>query len=250
MNSLKTIFLSFLSLLLFVALLSSCGDTFHAKKELLKNGIPYSAPYYLHAADEGDIKIVRLFLQAGMDVDARGGRTGETALLLASGRGNAKMCTFLIKHGANVNAATRIGLTPLLLASQYGYKGVVEVLIKAGANVDISDPFGLTPLAIAAQNGHIAVVHILLDAGAQINGHNRRATPLISAVGSNRLAIVKLLIKRGANVNEKTTDGQNALVTAQKMGHLRIEKFLKQNGALMPKTRHSIGTSTTIRSSK
>jgi ankyrin repeat protein len=60
---------------------------------------------------------------------------GETALMLASEAGNAKLVTLLIKSGANVNAVNKVGDSPLSYANRAlaNKRDIVKALESAGA---------------------------------------------------------------------------------------------------------------------
>ena len=58
---------------------------------------------FLLASLLGSAKTMRLRIERGADVDARGERY-STPLLLASPEGHAEMARELIEHGANINA--------------------------------------------------------------------------------------------------------------------------------------------------
>lgn len=244
--TLRTIFRSFFVALTLCAVLSGCGEAIHAKVELLKHGILYSVKNYQYAIYNGKIDIVRLFIEAGMNVDANRGIPRETPLLLAVDRNNIAICKLLIRHGANVNVITPTGLSPLIFASQEGYADIVALLIQSGAKVNMAESPNMTPLVIAAQNGHLDVVRLLVNAGAHLNGRNGSTTPLLRAVEGNYFSIVKYLVKIGANVNEENDSGTNALVVARIFRYSEIERFLIKNGAHVPKTRCSTAPSTAV----
>ncbi|MBN2763382.1 MAG: ankyrin repeat domain-containing protein [Bacteroidales bacterium] len=58
---------------------------------------------------------------------------GYTPLFWAVESGNEKLVSFLIKHGANINAKSNKGKTPLSIATEAKYTGIVELLKAAGA---------------------------------------------------------------------------------------------------------------------
>jgi Ankyrin repeats (3 copies) len=73
---------------------------------------------------------------------------GYTPLQTAARHGRDEVVVFLIKKGADVNAADRYGYTPLHLAAEGGHLDVVKRLVKAGAKVDAkttSLPAGFFP---------------------------------------------------------------------------------------------------------
>ena len=64
----------------------------------------------MHAADEGNLDIIKLLVQNGADVNAAT-KEGNTALILAANEDQRGIIKFLTEKGANVNARTTDGLT-------------------------------------------------------------------------------------------------------------------------------------------
>ncbi|MEI0478548.1 ankyrin repeat domain-containing protein [Brachyspira pulli] len=103
------------------------------KDELLYKAI---SKYSIYETDEHKsnnknvITIIRLLLDAGIDIDTR------TSVL---------------------------GTTPLIEACKEGYTDIVKLLIEYGADVNYSDKYGKKPLKVAKKND---IVRLLIDAGA------------------------------------------------------------------------------------
>jgi uncharacterized protein len=93
-------------------------------------------------------------------IDAKD-RDGNTALILASQRGNEEAVALLIKAKARLNLDNRDGMTALSLAAQNGFVRIVEMLVKAGADTTIQDRTGRTPLEWAQDNNKQRVVDFL-----------------------------------------------------------------------------------------
>ncbi|MDC0277122.1 ankyrin repeat domain-containing protein, partial [bacterium] len=65
------------------------------------------------AAEEGNTEAVKQHLDAGADVNAKGGRFGGTPLFSAVYYGHKEIVELLLANGADVNAKDEDGDTPL-----------------------------------------------------------------------------------------------------------------------------------------
>ena len=66
------------------------------------------------------------------EIDAPGGETASTALILAAGTGHMGVAALLIAKGADVNARDASGATALTVASRAGHQALVELLRQHG----------------------------------------------------------------------------------------------------------------------
>ena len=89
------------------------------------------------AADNGELKVVKLLIEAGARIDGAMAN-GCTALMLAARRGQLEVVRFLIEKGVNVNGAMVNGWTALILATQNGRLEIARLLIEVGANVNVA----------------------------------------------------------------------------------------------------------------
>ena len=103
------------------------------------------------AAKDGNIKAVKQHLDAGADVNSKGGYENGTALHFAAGKGHKEIVELLIAKGVDVNAKNNRGGTPLHLANN---KEIAELLIANGADVNAKDEDGETPLDWAIRNSN------------------------------------------------------------------------------------------------
>lgn len=101
---------------------------------------------------------------ARLDIEAAS-PAGETALMMASLRGQTSMVERLLARGAQVN---RPGWSPLHYAAIGTDDHILRLLLKQGATIDARSPNGTTPLMMAAQYGPWSCVDALLSAGADI----------------------------------------------------------------------------------
>ena len=91
------------------------------------------------AAEQGNMKVVRMLVEHGVDATARS-CDGWTPLHAASSCGSmdSEVARFLIEHGANVTARANDGRTPLHVATEVGNVDVIRILIEHGADTTIT----------------------------------------------------------------------------------------------------------------
>lgn len=91
------------------------------------------------AAARNDSLYLRVILQnEDANPNLQDGR-GNTALIIAAGRGWEQGVEILLRYKANVNLANASGETPLIRAVQVHNVEVAETLLKAGADPDRTD---------------------------------------------------------------------------------------------------------------
>jgi len=180
-----------------------------ARRELEKRNIPYTEEEFIERARRGNAAAVRLFLAAGMNVDARDGN-GRTALMAATGPwpSGADVICVLLGAGAAVNARDFEGKTALVNASSFVNAHPMKMLLDAGADPNVQTDNGWTPLMLAAQSGQANTVRVLLDAGANVlfrNGEGKTALSVAFRKEGNE--VVSILEKAAA---EKSPAKQRA----------------------------------------
>ena len=119
--------------------------------------------------------------------------------------GCVKAVRVLLENGADVNAKGGEGETPLHKAAQWRFLEVLEILLENKADVNAKDNLGNTALHWAAGNGYSHITTVLLDNGADVNAENldgNTALTLALARGDGE-DMVKVLVKNGAK--DRTT---------------------------------------------
>ena len=185
-----------LSPLLFI---TRCGKSrAAARSELEQKGIPYTEAAFLESAKHGEVNVVRLFLAAGMNPDAKS-ENGDTVLMNAIGANADAVAEALLKGGADPNVRTSNGSSALHLAALMGNAQSGQLLVSYKADVNLKSNIGETPLMIAALRGFPEVVQLLLRAGADVNAKDDRGeTPLMHAVERNHSEVIEMLKRAGA----------------------------------------------------
>ena len=100
-------------------------DRSQARSELAGRGIEFTADVFVKEAEWGKLEIVKLFVAAGMSVDAVGGEYGGTALHEAAGQDRLAVVQYLVSQGASVRARDDYGYTPRGRAHKAGHRAVV-----------------------------------------------------------------------------------------------------------------------------
>ena len=178
------------------------------------------------AAAKGQLKVVSFLLGHGADING-----GIPPIYLAVGAGNRAMVDLLITRGADVNRDGEYGRTALYRAVLEGYQSITELLLEHHAEVNASDiRDGSTPLHMAVYYGRSKFVSLLLAAGARVNLENKEyRTPLSLAVENGSLEIVKTLLSAKADPNAGHKDVP--LLTAIYKNNPAAAEILLQAGA-------------------
>jgi ankyrin repeat protein len=167
----------------------------------------------LYAATVGnDIATIRLFVDAGVPVDAPDKFAGFTPLMNAVSNNNLEAVQLLVSKGANVNAASAPPSFP-----------VKNGIIALGR---------LTPL-LSAATSPTPIVQALIDAGADVNARDARGmTTLMLALNADHSeeAALRLLIAK-SDLKIRSAAGETALDWAAKNGSTWAVKVLETAGA-------------------
>ncbi len=190
-----------------------------------------------------DSEIVRLLVEAGVDVNAAEGFGGNTSLHEAVAQGDAEIVKVLAAAGADINAEGFMGHTPLSLAAEEGATEIMRILLRPGLDAGTSasgedkeaastPSIGSEALYTAIEKGDVAMVRLLVEAGADVNaaagfGGN---TPLHEAVEQGDVEIVKILVAAGADVEAKGYFDRTPLTLATEEGATEIMQILLGSG--------------------
>ncbi|XP_071772047.2 ankyrin repeat domain-containing protein 34B [Centroberyx gerrardi] len=126
----------------------------------------------ISAAASGKLRLVRLLLEGGAQVNGRNPK-GETPLLAAcktlrgepTGPETVKLLTYLLQNKADPNAQDRAGRTPLMYACmERAGAQVASALLSAGADPSMEDYSGASALVYAINAQHQPTLKVLMDA--------------------------------------------------------------------------------------
>jgi ankyrin repeat protein len=120
-----------------------------------------------NAAWMGEEQILLRLLERGVDPDTRDTMLNATPLMHAALQGQIRVMELLLHAGADVNARADYGGTALMNAAEFGDTECISFLLDAGAEMDaVESAFGNTALFRAAQMGELAAVRLLVERGA------------------------------------------------------------------------------------
>ena len=199
------------------------------------------------AIENGKINVATFLIEHGAYVDLKDDR-GDTALHYAVSRyilhncnDSLKVCSCLIKHGADVNGCNsdkgpNNRRTPLMIASRYGRVDVMTLLIKHGADLNLQDKEGETALHYAVDyavdNSDVSceALRCLIENRANVDAvSNNGRTSLMKAI--REASVVTFLTEHGANIDLQDKNGDTALHYAVRDYSLEVVAHLVTLGA-------------------
>lgn len=202
-------------------------------------GVPNATDSLVTAATNGDLILVRQYLDQGTPVNAKDSAQW-TALHRAVQQGHEQVVRFLISRGANVCAkGFPVGLQPLHWAISTWDCNMVRLLLANGAAREIeAAPTGGTPLHLAISTGSQDIIDALIEYGASVEAkvqgqHGTGETALHMAVASWNHKLIPFLVSKGLDVNAKglRPAGQTPLHIAAGYGYDLAAAALLDAGA-------------------
>lgn len=138
------------------------------RKAAVRRQMSKSSAVLALAAKANFVVIVKLLVEAGVDINYQDEQQGETALHLAARFGHAEIARVLLEGSENQTINTELaektfGWTPLFVACVDGHLDVVDLLIDAGADLQRMDLSGWTAKEHAALRGHMHVAGRLAE---------------------------------------------------------------------------------------
>ena len=190
--------------------------------------LPPQAEALRIAAIQGDLTTLKRLVEEGVNLEARDGPHGWTALIWAASGGKLGCLELLIAKGAKLDAISNDKWTALHQAALCGRAPCVEALLKAGADARLKNKDGDTALDVAQEWGKTQVIALLENAAAvaaQVAAARKAAAEKAAAekAAAEKAAAERAAAKKAAKkaAAEKAAADQAAAERAAKLGLLQ-----------------------------
>lgn len=198
--------------------------------------------FLMEAARHGDLRLVKVLVDAGADTDELNW-LNETALAVAASWCHREVFDYLLPltdkeyhelafeslPEEGVTAENRRFVIEFVEAAGEGNLETVQRLLESGIDVNVREPERkFTALTAACASGHLAIVRRLIEAGADLNKIGADdCTPLMWASDAT---VCFTLIDAGADTNLVAKAG-TALMMQANRGNIEVmERLLKDAG--------------------
>lgn len=132
----------------------------------------------------GYVDVARNVLKHGASINSLTLREKYTPLHFASEQSDIKVVKLFINRGANIDARTKRNTTPLYLAAKAGCETAVKLLLQHGAKVDNMDKDCKIILYVAVKKGSLSIVEDISKYCPDINNHSNRSSIKIAVHSS------------------------------------------------------------------
>ncbi|XP_062493599.1 ankyrin repeat and SOCS box protein 2 isoform X2 [Pezoporus occidentalis] len=178
------------------------------------------------ATSRGNLDCLLTLLQAGAEPDISN-KARETPLYKACECKNAEAARLLVQYNADTNHRCNRGWTALHEAVSRNDLEIIDILVKGGAKIESANAYGITSLFVAAESGQLEALRYLAKCGADINTQaSDNASALYEACKNGHVHIVEFLLSQGADANKANKDGLLPLHIAAKKGICKIVSML------------------------
>jgi ankyrin repeat protein len=167
--------------------------------------------------------IIAALIDAGAPLDVESSY-GESALSVASGRGNFAIVAFLVKRGADPGP---LGWVPVFHAVAAGNLEAATEFVDAGAALDQRDAWDRTPFLLSVHAGHQEIAQFLLDRGSDSKATGRCGhTALMYAISRDDAAMLRWLIEMSWDIETTDEFGNFPLLQAAQENAIRCVQTL------------------------
>ncbi|KAF2763207.1 palmitoyltransferase akr1 [Pseudovirgaria hyperparasitica] len=170
------------------------------------------------AAINNHYALCHFLIQAGANLNAKGGDAVATPILWAAKRCHYYIVNLLLQHGADPLLTDDQGFNLLHSATLDGNVFQLVLLLHQDLPVDIPDREGHTSLMWACYKGFPACVDLFLRWGANVSSKDDQGfTALHWALVKGSQACIQKLVEYGSDRFAENNDGKTPAVTAQEM---------------------------------
>jgi ankyrin repeat protein len=229
----------------------------NSKQEAIDNlgkmNIPYNQGTLIFHAQEGNLSVVKLLLEAGLNpniiyiekVDKKD--VSFLALDRAITKGHIEIVKLLLEYGADLNYFDDNFSKPINKAIANNNIELLNLLIEKGADITKGNNKDENiPIIQAIKLKNIEIVEILaskIELNFVCTPSWTKVNPLIYAIDLGHINIAKIIIKNSADVNKSANSNlETPLILAIKNKNIEAVNLLIENGADVNKTRKD-GTS-------
>ncbi|GAB6032881.1 Ankyrin repeat domain-containing protein 44 [Chamberlinius hualienensis] len=191
----------------------------------------------LHMAIKLSFNIIKELIDNRVDVNVMD-KWGNTPLHSASAYKRLQIVDLFIESGVNINARNFKGRTALLKCiNGYCNFSIFCHLLAKGADVNLADVKGVTPLMSVNCKKHLEnndMLNILIKYGADVNAMNLNGeTALVYAVRKGNFYNAKTLLANKADIRARSKDGKSLrqLVNIDNDNGPELRNLLLQHGA-------------------
>jgi len=189
-----------------------------------------ASPATRHVSEAAQVRMARLLLDRGLEIDVRVGRDACTPLFFAVARArNPALVEALLARGAQVTAAPGGGL---FAAGWWDDVRNLRLLIEAGAQVDIV--VGMTPFLACWCWKRFEAAKFLAVRGADVNFRDRHGRTALHHGVEKAFdpGLLRWLVQHGASPDIPDNEGVSARLRASRK---RDKRFVAALGRDRPK---------------
>lgn len=173
------------------------------------------------AVELGFVEIVKLFCNAGVDMDDQTHKSSNALenlplFLCAVHNAHLDVVKVLIAHGMDPSARLSDGTSGVHMSSIYDFDlEMLELLIHNGVDVNMRTIAKVTALGLASRNDNLKGMQLLLNKGADVGAKNIDGdTPLHLAMYGGYKENIQLLLEHGADMYIRNENGISPLDSA------------------------------------
>ncbi|MGI6395225.1 MAG: ankyrin repeat domain-containing protein [bacterium] len=199
----------------------------NAAEEALKKGADINHvddewPLFVTAVTSNDIKMVKFFLDNGVNTELVG-PDGKTALMHSLSLRNGEMTAMIVKAEANLRATDPAGKNIMMYAAEGNNPLLLKLLLDMGFDRNVRSKADKTPLdyAVDARAAECSRILSKLDT---------LPIDFLSAVEKGDASLVRNAINSGVDINIKDKNGKAAILIAIEKSHTNIVRLLLEKG--------------------